>query len=47
MPGFPPRGGTLYVFSIDGESPHGGAGQMQTEGNAPAANPDHGMGGKP
>jgi alcohol dehydrogenase (cytochrome c) len=47
MPGFPPRGGTLYVFSIDGESPHGGAGQMQTEGGAPAARQDHGMGGKP
>jgi alcohol dehydrogenase (cytochrome c) len=47
MPGFPPRGGTLYVFSIDGESPHGGAGQMHTEGGAPAARQDHGMGGKP
>ena len=47
MPGFPPRGSTLYVFSIDGESPHGGAGQMQTEGGAPAARQDHGMGGKP
>ena len=22
QPGFPPRGNTLYVFSIDGDSPH-------------------------
>jgi glucose dehydrogenase len=47
MPGFPPRGGTLYVFSINGESPHGGAGQIETEGGAAAARHDHGMGGKP
>ena len=47
MPGFPPRGSTLYVFSIDGESPHGGPGQLQTEGGAAAARQDHGMGGKP
>ncbi len=46
MPGFPPRGGTLYVFSIDGESPHGGAGMLTTEGTAPAARHDQGMGGK-
>ena len=24
--GFPPRGGTLYVFSIDGDSPRSGRG---------------------
>lgn len=46
-PGFPPRGGSLYVFSIDGDSPHGGAGMFTTEGKAPAARHDHGMGGKP
>ena len=44
MPGFPPRGGTLYVFSIDGESPHGGAGHATTEGQAAggAPGPRHG-----
>jgi PQQ-dependent dehydrogenase (methanol/ethanol family) len=47
MPGFPPRGSTLYVFSIDGESIHSGAGLLQTEGGMPAARQDHGMGGKP
>ena len=47
MPGFPPRGSTLYVFSIDGESMHSGASQLQTEGGMPAARQDHGMGGKP
>ena len=46
-PGFPPRGGSLYVFSIDGESPHSGAGMLTTKGTAPAARQDHGMGGKP
>jgi alcohol dehydrogenase (cytochrome c) len=46
MPGFPPRGGTLYIFSINGESPHGGPGQLQTEGAAAAARQDHGMGGR-
>jgi alcohol dehydrogenase (cytochrome c) len=29
-PGFPPRGGTLYVFSIDGQSPSSGAGMLVT-----------------
>jgi alcohol dehydrogenase (cytochrome c) len=47
MPGFPPRGSTLYVFSINGDSPHGGAGHLQTEGSAPAPRGDNGMGGKP
>jgi alcohol dehydrogenase (cytochrome c) len=47
MPGFPPRGSTLYVFSLDGESIHAGPGQLQTEGGMPAARQDHGMGGKP
>jgi alcohol dehydrogenase (cytochrome c) len=31
MPGFPPRGSTLYVFSLDGESPSSGAGMLTTE----------------
>jgi PQQ-dependent dehydrogenase (methanol/ethanol family) len=36
MPGFPPRGNTLYVFSLDGESPNSGPGLLQTEmGNKP------------
>jgi alcohol dehydrogenase (cytochrome c) len=47
MPGFPPRGSTLYVFSLNGDSPHGGAGMYETEGGGPAARHDHGMGGKP
>jgi lanthanide-dependent methanol dehydrogenase len=47
MPGFPPRGSTLYVFSIDGESLHTGQGQKETESNAPAVRQDQGMGGKP
>ena len=46
-PGFPPRGGSLYVFSIDGDSPHGGAGMLTTEGSVSATRQDHGMGGKP
>ncbi|MEO8038931.1 MAG: PQQ-dependent dehydrogenase, methanol/ethanol family [Betaproteobacteria bacterium] len=47
MPGFPPRGSTLYVFSLEGDSPHGGEGELETHGGAPAARSDHGMGGKP
>ncbi len=46
-PGFPARGGVLYVFSIDGESPHSAAGMLTTEGTASASRSDHGMGGKP
>jgi len=35
--GFPPRGGTLYVFSIDGASPASGQGLLTTKGStAPA-----------
>jgi alcohol dehydrogenase (cytochrome c) len=30
--GFPPRGGTLYVFSIDGLSPGAGPGMLETQG---------------
>ena len=47
MPGFPPRGSTLYVFSIDGVSPSSGTGLLQTDAGSPAARHDHGMGGKP
>lgn len=47
MPGFPARGSTLYVFSINGESPHSGPGMLTTQGNAPAARHDYGMGDKP
>jgi alcohol dehydrogenase (cytochrome c) len=40
MAGFPARGNTLYVFSINGESPSSGAGMISTEGAAQsAANP--------
>ncbi len=46
MPGFPPRGSTLYVFSLNGDSPHGGPGMLTTEGTAPAAASDEGTGGK-
>jgi lanthanide-dependent methanol dehydrogenase len=46
MPGFPPRGSTLYVFSLNGDTNHGGPGQLETEGGMPAARQDHGMGGK-
>jgi PQQ-dependent dehydrogenase (methanol/ethanol family) len=36
--GFPPRGGTLYVFSVDGLSPSSAAGLATTQGaGAPAA----------
>jgi len=44
--GFPPRGGVLYVFSIDGESPHSAAGMLTTQGAAPAARADHCIGGR-
>lgn len=46
MPGFPARGSTLYVFSINGDSPHQGAAQLQTEGGTAAARRDDSMGGK-
>jgi alcohol dehydrogenase (cytochrome c) len=39
--GFPARGGTLYVFSIDGLSPSSGQGLLTTQGaGAPAAHYD-------
>jgi len=39
--GFPPRGGTLYVFSVDGLSPSSAQGLLTTEGaGAPAAHYD-------
>ncbi len=47
QPGFPPRGGMLYVFSIDGESPHSAAGMLTTEGTSWAEGPGRGMGRKP
>jgi lanthanide-dependent methanol dehydrogenase len=36
MPGFPARGSTLYVFSLNGDSPQTGAGQLETEAGASA-----------
>ncbi|MDQ6779876.1 MAG: PQQ-dependent dehydrogenase, methanol/ethanol family [Candidatus Eremiobacteraeota bacterium] len=47
QPGFPPRGGVLYVFSIDGDSPHSAAGMLTTESPVSAVRSDRGMGGKP
>ncbi|HLX30502.1 MAG TPA: PQQ-dependent dehydrogenase, methanol/ethanol family [Casimicrobiaceae bacterium] len=46
MKGFPPRGSTLYVFSINGESPHSAAGMLTTEGGAAAAEPDATVSGR-
>jgi PQQ-dependent dehydrogenase (methanol/ethanol family) len=40
MKGFPARGSTLYVFSLEGESPHSAAGMLTTEGGQPAAEAD-------
>lgn len=38
---FPPRGSTLYVFSIDGESPHAGAGMLESPSSPAAGNAGH------
>ncbi|HZP87614.1 MAG TPA: PQQ-dependent dehydrogenase, methanol/ethanol family [Burkholderiales bacterium] len=40
MDGFPPRGGSLYVFSLDGESPSRAPALLTTDGGAPAAQSD-------
>ena len=41
--GFPPRGGCLYVFSLDGASPMSGPGMLTTQGaGAPASHYDTG-----
>jgi alcohol dehydrogenase (cytochrome c) len=46
--GFPARGSTLYVFSIDGLSPSSGPGQLTTEGaGAPAIPTPSGHLGRP
>jgi len=34
--GFPPRGGTLYVFSLDGVSPGSAKGMLETQGSGAA-----------
>jgi hypothetical protein len=39
QPGFPARGSTLYVFSVDGISPSSGAGQIETTGAGQPATP--------
>ncbi|HEV2594744.1 MAG TPA: PQQ-dependent dehydrogenase, methanol/ethanol family [Sphingomicrobium sp.] len=39
-PGFPSRGGTLYVFSIDGQSPSSAPGMLVTDAKASASQPD-------
>jgi alcohol dehydrogenase (cytochrome c) len=46
MNGFPARGGTLYVFSINGQSINSGAGMRETEANMPAAQPDQTISGR-
>jgi len=40
QPGFPARGGTLYVFSIDGVSPGSAAGMLTTSAGAAASQAD-------
>jgi alcohol dehydrogenase (cytochrome c) len=40
QPGFPARGGALYVFSIDGQSPGSGAGMLVTDAKAAASQSD-------
>ena len=47
MTGFPPRGSTLYVFSINGDSPHGGSGMFTTEAKGSAQQSGMTVGGKP
>ena len=44
--GFPPRGSTLYVFSVNGDSPHTAAGMLTTEAEGAAVQGDATMGGK-
>ena len=46
MPGFPPRGSTLYVFSIDGKSPSSDAGMLVTEAQSPASQSDASQSGR-
>lgn len=46
MPGFPPRGSTLYVISINGDSPSSGAGMLTTDAGAPASQGDAGQSGR-
>jgi alcohol dehydrogenase (cytochrome c) len=46
MAGFPPRGGALYVFSIDGDSPATDVTMPQTVAQSNAASPDHSQGGR-
>jgi lanthanide-dependent methanol dehydrogenase len=42
MPGFPPRGSTLYVFSIDGVSLASGPGMKETDAGSPGHSADEG-----
>lgn len=46
QPGFPARGNTLYVFSVDGDSLATGAGMKVTSAAAPAVLPDVGESGR-
>jgi len=47
VPGYPPRGSTLYVFSLDGRSPSSAAGMLTTDDHAaPAVSVDMSEAGK-
>jgi lanthanide-dependent methanol dehydrogenase len=45
--GFPARGGTLYVFSINGDSPHNTANMVTTDASGAAVQSGMTVGGKP
>jgi len=45
--GFPARGGTLYVFSINGDSPHNASNMLTTEAGGAAVQSGMTVGGKP
>jgi alcohol dehydrogenase (cytochrome c) len=47
MKGFPARGGTLYVFSLDGDTVHGGSGMLETDAQGSAQQSGMTVGGKP
>jgi PQQ-dependent dehydrogenase (methanol/ethanol family) len=46
MNGFPARGGTVYVFSLNGQSINSGPGMRETEAGMPAAQPDQTISGR-
>ncbi|HUL54918.1 MAG TPA: PQQ-binding-like beta-propeller repeat protein, partial [Opitutaceae bacterium] len=46
MPGFPARGSTLYVFSVNGDSPSSGPAMLTTEAGGASAHPETGQTGR-